>query len=126
MDQVQLQVVKLERHQRRRRSSVLELETSNMLGHYREDLNDFIAIQAEKLVQLQEIRKENENQTVILNSNDPQKYLKYLKTFLKSGGDLMFFSILAITLAMLSFSIDVFVKKLFECESNNYKIITYY
>lgn len=122
MDQIQLQVVKSERHQRRRRSSVLELETSNMLGHYREDLNDFIALQAEKLVQLHEVRKENENQSVPLNSNDPQKYLKYMKAFLKSGGDLMFFSILAITLAMLSFSIDVFVKKFFECKSNNDKM----
>lgn len=109
------QVVKLDKLQRRRRSSVLELEATTMLGHYREDLSDFFAAQAEKMVQLQEERKEYENQSKQIPSNDP-KYLRYVQIFLNTGGDLVFFSILAITLALLSFVIDVLVKEFYESE----------
>ena len=116
----QAQVVKLDKLQRRRRSSVLELEATTMLGHYREDLNDFFATQAEKMVQLQEERRDCESQSKPINSNDPQKYLRYVKIFLKSGGDLVFFSILAITLALLSFTIDVLVRKFYESKSNTF------
>ena len=95
----------------------MDFEQSHILGHYREDLVNFALTQAEKIVQLREERKSLDEETSIDgNDNQQGRAFKYLKRLFKSGGDMLFFSVLAITLAMLSFTMDVLVKKFFGCK----------
>lgn len=95
----------------------MDFEQSHILGHYREDLVNFALTQAEKIVQLREERKSlNEEDSLAGNDYQQGKAFKYLKRLFKSGGDMLFFSVLAITLALLSFTMDFFVKKFFYCK----------
>ena len=98
-----------DRH-RRRRSSVLDYEQSLMFGQYREDLANFALTQAEKLTQLSEEKR---------NKLKEHKSDKLVRKSFKCGGDMIFFSTLAITLATLSFTIDIVVHSFFDCKFND-------
>lgn len=102
----------------RRRSSVMDYEQSIMFGQYREDLANFALTQAEKLTALQEDRNRNRNGGGGLESpsgpKKPSPVIRLLRRIFKHGGDMIFFSILAITLAFLSFSIDIAVHAFFD------------
>ncbi len=104
----------------RRRSSVMDYEQSIMFGQYREDLANFALTQAEKLTALQEDRNRNQNGTRGLEANNsrkhPSKVLTLIRRIFKCGGDMIFFTILAISLATLSFSMDIAVHAFFECK----------
>ena len=86
-----------------------------MFGQYREDLANFALTQAEKLTQLQGDRR-NKDDTASTNIKSQSKIVVLLRKIFKCGGDMIFFSVLAITLATLSFSIDIFVHWFFDCK----------
>lgn len=119
----------------RRRSSVMDYEQSLMFGQYREDLANFALTQAEKLTALQEDRNRHRNGGGGLESpsgpKKPSPVLRLLRRIFKHGGDMIFFSILAITLALLSFSIDIAVHAFFErkifdfCLDDNLKLLLF-
>lgn len=101
----------------RRRSSVMDYEQSIMFGQYREDLANFALTQAEKLTALQEDRSKNRTGGGLESSHSrksPSRILVIIRKIFKCGGDMIFFTILAITLATLSFSMDIAVHAFFE------------
>lgn len=94
-----------------RRSSVLNYEQSLMFGRYREDLAKFALLQAEKIRELESKKVEDKKIEEKVGSRCSR-----FRQFFKSTGDMIFFSLLAITLATLSFVMDVILHSFFECK----------
>ena len=102
---------------RRRRSSILNYEQSVVFGAYREDLAAFALTQAEKLAQLSEGRGKDEAS----EKHKDSLCLKVIRKIFKYGGDMIFFSVLATTLAILSFTMDIVVHAFFDRKPSSVK-----
>lgn len=107
----------------RRSSSVWDYEQSLMFGQYREDLANFAQTEARKLKQLREDssrkrlnqRKEVKRKEALTRVRR-WPFWRWIKAFCQFGGDMVFFTTLAVTLAILSFLMDIIVHEFMHCK----------